>query len=156
MYIMLSHISDADLARLEVMLSEAEKNGGWSSRLEIVDRDLYDTKAAYHVVRLLGEIEMILVEHDLDLERNREQLKAIRRGEWTLVQLETYFSEKERALEQTYANSTLQHSPDEKVIKNILMNALEMFYGSLQTAVTRSPDLAQVLLEMQSVIDKFR
>ena len=47
----------------------------------------YSTKFAYHVVRLLSEIEMILIEGDLDLTRNREQLKAIRRGEWTKEQV---------------------------------------------------------------------
>ena len=43
----------------------------------------YDTKFAYHVVRLIGEVEQILVEQDVDLQRDRELLKAIRRGEWT-------------------------------------------------------------------------
>ena len=39
-----------------------------------------DTKFAYHVVRLILEVEQILVEGDIDLQRNHEQLKAVRRG----------------------------------------------------------------------------
>ena len=131
-------------------------NSSNEKRAETIAEFGYDLKFAYHLVRLLCEVEQIMVEHDLDLERNREQLKAIRRGEWTLEQVETYFSEKERVLETTYANSTLQHSPDKKAIKNILLNALEMHYGSMEMAVSRSPDIDQIMREMQNVIDKYR
>ncbi len=54
-------------------------------RAELVAAHGYDTKFAYHVVRLIGEVEQILVEQDVDLQRDRELLKAIRRGEWTEV-----------------------------------------------------------------------
>ena len=39
-------------------------------RAELVERHGYDTKFAYHVVRLLTEVEMILMEQDIDLQRN--------------------------------------------------------------------------------------
>jgi len=53
------------------------------------------------------------MEHDLDLTRNREQLKAIRRGEWTLPDVFAWFVEKESQLEEVYLKSTLPHGPDE-------------------------------------------
>ena len=40
----------------------------------------YDLKFAYHCVRLMNEVEQIMVEGDLDLQRNREQLKSIQIG----------------------------------------------------------------------------
>lgn len=43
-----------------------------STRYEMIQKYGYDLKFAYHVVRLLNEIEQILIEYDLDLERNRE------------------------------------------------------------------------------------
>ena len=49
----------------------------------------YCVKFGYHVVRLVQQADMVLNEGDLDLERNRELLKAIRRGEWTLDELKT-------------------------------------------------------------------
>ena len=52
-------------------------------RAELVAEHGFDTKFGYHVVRLIGEVEQILVEGDIDLQRDNEQLKAIRRGEWT-------------------------------------------------------------------------
>lgn len=91
----------------------------------------YDLKFSYHIVRLLNEIEQILIEHDLDLERNREQLKSIRRGEWTKEQIIEYFQFKEKSLEELYIKSTLRHSPDEKTIKKLLLECLEMYYGSI-------------------------
>ncbi len=110
----------------------------------------------YHIVRLLNEVEQILVEGDLDLQRNREQLKEIRRGEWTLEQVETYFETKERVLEATYANSQLPHSPDEDAIKKLLVESLEMHYGSLANAVKIDVDVDGLIRDLQDVIDKHK
>ncbi len=60
----------------------------------MVSKHGYNTKKAYHCVRLMSEVEMILEEGDLDLQRNREQLKSIRRGEWTEQEVIDYFSRK--------------------------------------------------------------
>lgn len=112
----------------------------------------YDVKFAYHVVRLLDEVEQIMVEQDLDLERNREQLKSIRRGEWTLEQIQSHFEAKERALENTYAASTLRHSPDEAAIKELLFNSLEMHFGTLEGAVSRDPSVARLVRDIEEVL----
>ena len=103
----------------------------------------------------MNEVEQILVEGDLDLLRNREQLKSIRRGEWTLDQLESYFTNKEHALETAYANSKLPHGPDEERIKALLMSCLEQHYGSLESAVVRVPQLDALVNELQALADKY-
>lgn len=115
----------------------------------------YDLKFAYHIVRLLNEVEQILVEGDLDLQRNREQLKEIRRGEWTIDQVETYFETKERALEATYAASALPHSPDEDRIKRLLLNCLEQHYGNLTAAVSLDVNVEAMVRDIRSVLDKY-
>lgn len=114
----------------------------------------YSTKFAYHVVRLIDEIEQILTEHDIDLTRNREQLKAIRRGEWTKEEIREYFNTKEKQLEQAYLDSTLRHKPDEKAIKTLLLNCLEHHYGSLDGCinVTESEGLRAVK-KLESIQD---
>lgn len=132
-----------------------QSNSSSPKRQETIQKYGFDTKFAYHIVRLLGEVEQILIEHDLDLERNREQLKAIRRGEWTLDQLETYFVEKERALEEVYSRSTLPHSPDERAIKGILMNALEMHYGSLDRLIARDTSSAQLVRDIEAILHRY-
>lgn len=116
----------------------------------------YDLKFAYHCVRLMNEVEQILVEGDLDLQRNREQLKSIRRGEWTLDQFEAYFQNKERALETAYATSSLPHGPDEPRLKGLLMSCLEHHYGSLSQAVAVQPDMAALLRDLQALVDRHR
>jgi predicted nucleotidyltransferase len=115
----------------------------------------YDLKFAYHIVRLLNEVEQILVEHDLDVQRNREQLKSIRRGEWTFEMLDEYFYSKEKSLEEVYAKSTLLHSPDEDKIKNLLMECMEAHYGNLSAAVVRVPQLDQLVRELGEMVKRY-
>lgn len=130
-------------------------NASNPARAETIARFGYDVKFAYHVVRLLDEVEQIMVEHDLDLERNREQLKSIRRGEWTLEQIESHFEAKERALENTYATSTLPHAPDEERIKAVLLGCLEMHFGSLEGAVQRDASVAGLVREIQDILARY-
>ena len=114
-------------------------------RAELVARHGYDTKFAYHVVRLLGEVEQILIEGDIDLQRHNEPLKAIRRGEWTEEHLRRWCAAKEAELERAYAASTLRPVPDEDRIKDLLLRCLEAHYGSLEGCVV-NPDRAVVAL----------
>lgn len=125
-------------------------------RAEIVAQHGYDVKFAYHVVRLLLEVEMILGEEDLDLERHREQLKAIRRGEWTEADLKDWAQAKERDLEALYASSTLPHKPDEPVIKKLLMDCLEHHYGDLSRAVRVEDDADRILRQVARLTEKWR
>ena len=118
-----------------------------SHRYEIKIKFGYDVKFAYHVVRLLNEVEQILTENDLDLERNREQLKSIRRGQWTQQQIIDYFETKEKSLEELYTKSSLQYSPNEERIKTILLECLEMHYGSLDKAIS-------IKIPIETVIDE--
>jgi hypothetical protein len=111
------------------------KNPPEGKRRELVDKFGYDVKFAYHVVRLINEVEQILIDGDLDLERNREQLKDIRNGNWTQKQIRDWFNQKEKDLEKLYLESKLPHSPDEEQIKKLLLNCLEEFYGSLEKCI---------------------
>ena len=133
-----------------------KSNASNPKRQETIEKFGYDVKFAYHVVRLMNEVEQILVEGNLDLQRNREQLKSIRRGEWTLDQLKEYFTNKEHALETAYANSSLPHGPDEDRVKALLMSCLEQHYGSLSAAVSRVPSMDAMLLDIQTLVDKYQ
>jgi hypothetical protein len=99
--------------------------------------------------------QQILVEHDLDVEVNREILKSIRRGEWSEEKLHGWFDEKEKQLEEMYTKSTLQHAPDEEAIKDLLMRCLEQHYGSLDQAVKREVPVERMISELKSVIEKY-
>lgn len=122
-------------------------------RAELVEQFGYDVKFAYHVVRLLLEVEQILVSRDIDLERDREQLKSIRRGEWTLERLEQWAQDKEKALEALYHTSAIPYEPDEPRLKQHLVHCLEMHYGDLSEAVVQ-PDEALALVRKIAELTK--
>jgi predicted nucleotidyltransferase len=116
-----------------------------SKRYKLREKYGYDTKFAYHTVRLLYEAEMILNEHTIELRRNIEHLKAIRRGEVPMEAVLAWCDSKETSLERAYENSTLRHYPDEPAIKTLLLNCLEHHYGSLDGVVARPNELTQIL-----------
>lgn len=130
------------------------KDAPQGKRAETVERYGYDVKFAYHVVRLINEVEQILVTGSLDLQRDREQLKSIRRGEWKLEDIEDYFTRREKELEQAYQNSTLPHKPDEGRIRQLLINCLEHHYGDLSSAVIDVDQATRTLNEIGVLIRK--
>src|SRR5687768_3152797 len=125
-------------------------------RAEVVAAHGYDTKFAYHVVRLLGEVEQILVEGDIDLQRDNDRLKAIRRGEWTEERLRQWAADKEADLERAYAASPLPAVPDQGRIKSLLLHCLEEHYGHLAGCVVEPDRAVAVLRAVQAELDKVR
>lgn len=117
----------------------------------------YDIKYAYHLVRLLNEAEQLLIEHTVDLEKNREQLKSIRRGEWSLEQIFDHFQKKEIQLDALYHTSTLPPSPQEDEIKELLLNCLEIQYGSLNGVISKTEsDYLNALNQIYEIVDQFK
>lgn len=115
----------------------------------------FDVKQGYHVVRLALECRQILEEQDLDLERNREILKSIRRGEWSFDRIEQFFEQEERALQELYDKSTLPYTPREDEIKDLLLKCLEQHYGSLEQAVKRQLPVDKLLSELSAIVEKY-
>jgi predicted nucleotidyltransferase len=120
------------------------------SRLELVEKYGYDTKFGSHLVRLALECEQILTEHDLNIERNSEILKSIRRGEWSLEQVKSWFREKELHLNGLYTTSTLRYSPEWDKLTAVLMCCLEEKYGSLAAVVSAGVD-SRILRKFEQI-----
>lgn len=115
-----------------------------------------DYKFLYHVVRLLNEAEQILIEGDITLDRSREQLKSIRKGEWSFEQIVEYFEKKEKELESLYTTSTLQYTYDEDIIKNLLLNVLEQHYGSLKNIIEKPNTVDTIISDLENILVKYR
>ncbi len=113
-------------------------------------------KFAYHLVRLLGEVEQILDEHDIDLRRNREHLKAIRRGEVSEDDIRKWAADKEHALEALYVSSSLRHTPDQDAIKQLLIDCLEEHFGNLDGCIVTDNQPIIALRNIADIIDKNR
>jgi uncharacterized protein len=124
-----------------------------SKRARLVEEHGFDVKFAYHVVRLLNEAEQLLLEGDLDLRRNREQLKSIRRGEWTREQVLDYFEKKRVDLETARTRSPLPPAPDEPAVRDLLLRCLEAHYGSLDGCVAVPGRAEQLLRQVRELIE---
>ncbi len=125
-----------------------------SKRAAVREKFGMDVKFAYHIVRLLNEAEQLLLEGDLDLQRNREMLKSIRRGEWSLEQILDYFEKKRVDLETARTNSRLPPGPDEPAIRDLLLRCLEMHYGTLEGAVSVPGRAEGLLRRIRTLIDE--
>jgi predicted nucleotidyltransferase len=124
-------------------------------RAELVAKHSFDIKFGYHLVRLISEIEQILETGTLNLQKNQDQLKSIRHGEWTMEQIEDYFARKEPQLEQMYLASKLPHSPDEPRIKALLLECLETAYGSIDNLLKIDDSIAaEKLRRIRAVLDE--
>lgn len=121
-------------------------------RQDLIEKYGYDVKFAYHLVRLMLEVEQILTEGDLDLRQNSKVIASVKRGEWEIDAVKAFFNDKEKALESVYLNSTIPHKPDQDKIKQVLLNCLEMQYGDLEHCVKVPEKSDKVLEEITKIL----
>ncbi len=123
-------------------------------RVSIIEKYGWDVKFGYHLLRLLDEIEQILMYEDIDLRRNNEQLKAIRRGELGKDDVKQLAKEKERHLEQLFFKSKLQDDPDEVKIQQLLLDILESHYGNLSDVIIKPDRATNALKQILEIAQK--
>lgn len=103
-----------------------------SKRTELIEEYGYDTKFAYHVVRLTLQAQQILETGDMDFSEHSDYLKAVRKGAFTTKEeLMEWYRSKEKHLNHLYDTGSLRRKPDTVRIKEILMSCLEQKFGSL-------------------------
>lgn len=95
----------------------------------------YDTKDAYHTMRILLEVQEILLTGNLNLKANAEYLKAVRQGHFTLEYILSEFEKLVLDLENIVkrGDSVVPYAPNEKSIKHLLIRCIEMSDNSLDT-----------------------
>lgn len=109
-----------------------------STRQELIDKAGFDCKMAYHLLRLLDEIEQILTTNDIDLMRNRDECIAMREGRWgTFERLENYFNNKIESLEAVLLKGSLPMQPREGELHQLLSNCIEIHYGSMDKSMKK-------------------
>lgn len=138
----------AQMHRLNVKRTEE------SSRSALIGKYGYDLKFAYHIFRLLKECEQILREGDLNLQANREQLKSVRRGEWTIEQLKDFFATQQSHLESLFQKCKLPEVPNWKLGNQVLHQVLEHHYGSITEAV-RVDRTEMMLNDLKILMEKY-
>lgn len=104
-----------------------------SPRKDLVEKYGYDTKFAYHIVRLCLQAEQILEGGDMDFSQNAAFIKEVRTGSFkTVDELRDWYMRKEADLDKLYHESKIQYKADKKFLGDILLACLEMKYGSLE------------------------
>jgi hypothetical protein len=130
-------ISSDGIKKFKSLIAIIDKDGKRTKRIDMIAKYGYDVKFAYHLFRLFMECEQILVDHDLILDRDREVYKSVRRGGYSKEQIFEFFDNNEQRLQTIYDESNLRSYPDVKSIRQLLLDCLEMHYGSLDNCISR-------------------
>ncbi len=96
-------------------------------RFALEDKYGYDTKHAYHLVRLIRMCREILTTGKVIVKRpDAEELLAIRKGAWSYDQLIDFAEGEDAALQELYTSSkALPKTPDFKYLDNLCIKAVE-------------------------------
>lgn len=96
-------------------------------RHDLEDKFGYDTKHAYHLVRLMRMCREILTLGRVIVKRpDADELLSIRRGDWSFERIEEFFKTEDAAMDDLYKKSTLRRSPDRNVIEDLTVYIVEM------------------------------
>jgi predicted nucleotidyltransferase len=135
-------------------LHKAASENREGKRAALVEKFGYDPKFLSHVVRLTLQAEQILINGDLDLRRDREQIKAVKRGDITLDEVKTWFNAKELYLQKLYEDSKLINNPDEPKIKQLLLDCLEHHFGNLEKCIVQQGKHEQAINDIRKLLDE--
>lgn len=149
----LSSLTDSELLEYHRIYKEGIES---STRTEMLKAHGYDTKFSYHLLRLLDKAQQLLETGEMDIQRAREAMKSIRRGEWKIEDLLKWAQEKEKELDIAFTNCKLPAKADEEALKKLLVSCLETHYGSLSD-VFQQPDWAtQALRNVDQLMNDIR
>lgn len=111
------------LGRLET--SRYSRNMG-EKRKKMVDQFGYDPKNASHLIRLFRSgIEFVRTAELQVYRPDREELMAIKRGEWSLAQVKAEGERLAQEMKAAKAESVLLDEPDQFVAETFLVNVTE-------------------------------
>lgn len=93
-------------------------------RAELEAKFGYDTKHAYHVIRLGRMSVEILQQQKVIVKRHedREELMSIRDGAWSYDRLLDEAEKLNQQAEEAYTTSTLRHEPDRNALDNLIVD----------------------------------
>lgn len=130
-------------------MKKMESKQAEGKRVKLIEKYGFDTKFAMNLVRLMFQVEQILLEGDMDLQRNSQTLIAIRNGQWSIEKVKDVFYAKDSEIEGLVLKSSLRAKPDETKIKDILMECLEVHYGKVADRIiiedTATQSLKQII-----------
>jgi uncharacterized protein len=99
----------------------------------------YDVKMSYHIIRLLDQLNQLVLTGDMELMCAKDECKRMRSGEWgTFEQLEEYTMKKLSDLESATFSSPLPKVPQTEPLRQLLLSCVEQWYGTVDKAQKQS------------------
>lgn len=114
-------------------LSRLKSGSVKQGRVENQQKYGYDTKDAYHAIRILLQIRDALKTGDMNLKQYRYLLLDIRNGSHEVEEVLEYAESLLKELDEIVKlGSAVPHSPDEKRLKELLVWCIESAHGDLK------------------------
>jgi uncharacterized protein len=99
-------------------------------RAKLIEEYGYDTKDASYCIRLIKELEEIMIYGTLTLDKNSDLITKIRQGYYTLPELMLMYNHINYKLEKLWESKSsylnIYGEPNEKMIKNLLIDCLRL------------------------------
>src|SRR5262249_54695719 len=96
------------------------------TRAALEEKHRFDTKHAMHLVRLLRMCREILPTGEVIVRRpDREELLAIKAGQWSYDELVAWAESEDKALDGLYSSSTLPPAPHRSELDRICVELVE-------------------------------
>lgn len=131
------------------------RNPETEERRQMVAKYTFDLKMGAHVFRLIDQVEQILTTNDIDLMRNKEEIKLIRRGEWgDIDRFEREYQKRMDHLEELSRKCNLPPQPQQGSLKKLLMEILEEHYGSGEAAMKNNQEEYISVKDINEKFDK--
>lgn len=101
-------------------------------RKELVDKHGYDTKNASHLIRLLRMGLEVFVQNTLNVNRTEDatELLDIKRGEWSLPQVEREAARLFGLFEEAWVRSDLPNMPDVGKVNDLMVHIIKATFFS--------------------------
>lgn len=88
----------------------------------------YDTKLAYHTIRLVLEAVQLLEDGTMDLKKHGDIFTYIRQGKWSLESILNFTNDRIRLIDDLKIRSHLPDKPQVKAVKKMLIDCIEGFH----------------------------
>jgi len=139
-----------------------ERNPETDDRKALIDKYGYDIKMSYHTLRLMDQLDQILTTNDIDLMRNKEECKLMRKGEWgNFDRFDLEFQRRMSKLDDLVIKSNLSQFPNQAELKTLLQELLEEHYGSIDnftqnrfTEYVSAKDVMDKLVNIEKLLDE--
>jgi hypothetical protein len=117
----------------------------------LIEKYGMDIKMCYHTLRLIDQIEQILMFGDIDLMRNKEECKLMRAGEWgDFDRFDKEIQKRMDHLDDLSRKCNLPPQPQQGSLKKLLMEILEEHYPSGERS-----QIIDEYISVKDVNDKF-